>query len=250
MSAFRPGNMRGPREMTPLLLLLLLTSLAGTVLCDEVEEDVAEEAPPEEAGSEDAPPEEPPPEEAPPEEAPSEEAPPEEAGTEDLETTTPHDTGTTEPPPVSDDTSSSLEESPSTTVEEYIEGGHGSGDDKIEFNKNYEVGAAPGDMDSVSDPTSLPGAGEIDPTMILIPVGLVVVIIAMIVCGIMVNRRWNQKMRATDQRKDSYLDGCSTDKVPMPMFEEDVPSVLELEMEELDQWMSKDGEAAKDSEHA
>lgn len=26
-----------------------------------------------------------------------------------------------------------------------------------------------------------------------------------------------------------------------PMFEEDVPSVLELEMEELDQWMIKDG---------
>lgn len=26
-----------------------------------------------------------------------------------------------------------------------------------------------------------------------------------------------------------------------PMFEEDVPSVLELEMEELDQWMKKDG---------
>lgn len=26
-----------------------------------------------------------------------------------------------------------------------------------------------------------------------------------------------------------------------PMFEEDVPSVLELEMEELDEWMKKDG---------
>ena len=26
-----------------------------------------------------------------------------------------------------------------------------------------------------------------------------------------------------------------------PMFEEDVPSVMELEMEELDQWMKKDG---------
>lgn len=25
-----------------------------------------------------------------------------------------------------------------------------------------------------------------------------------------------------------------------PMFEEDVPSVLELEMEELDEWMKKD----------
>lgn len=33
----------------------------------------------------------------------------------------------------------------------------------------------------------------------------------------------------------------------MPMFEEDVPSVLELEMEELDQWMKKDGETAEES---
>lgn len=63
------------------------------------------------------------------------------------------------------------------------------------------------------------------------------------------------------------MDGSSTEKVPMyvilmpmflrllyfrllivftvcdfrPMFEEDVPSVLELEMEELDDWMKKDG---------
>lgn len=28
---------------------------------------------------------------------------------------------------------------------------------------------------------------------------------------------------------------------PRPMFEEDVPSVLELEMEELDQWIQQDG---------
>lgn len=30
-----------------------------------------------------------------------------------------------------------------------------------------------------------------------------------------------------------------------PMFEEDVPSVLELEMEELDQWMKKEGRFVK-----
>lgn len=29
------------------------------------------------------------------------------------------------------------------------------------------------------------------------------------------------------------------------MFEEDVPSVLELEMEELDQWMKKDSKQQK-----
>uniref|UniRef100_A0A8C4I5D4 Transmembrane protein 154 n=1 Tax=Dicentrarchus labrax TaxID=13489 RepID=A0A8C4I5D4_DICLA len=72
--------------------------------------------------------------------------------------------------------------------------------------------------------------------IILIPVVLVVLIISMIVCGIFINRRWNKKLK----QEDPYLDGCSTEKVPMPMFEEDVPSVLELEMEELDQWMKKD----------
>lgn len=29
------------------------------------------------------------------------------------------------------------------------------------------------------------------------------------------------------------------------MFEDDVPSVLELEMEDLEQWMNKDGESSK-----
>ncbi|XP_043971659.1 transmembrane protein 154 isoform X1 [Gambusia affinis] len=41
-------------------------------------------------------------------------------------------------------------------------------------------------------------------------------------------------------KEDPHLDGPSSEKVPMPMFEEDVPSVLELEMDELDQWMKKD----------
>ncbi|XP_074485568.1 transmembrane protein 154 [Sebastes fasciatus] len=87
--------------------------------------------------------------------------------------------------------------------------------------------------------------------IILIPVVLVVVIIGMIVCGIFINRRWKNRERNQELRKeDPYLDGSSTEKVPMPMFEEDVPSVLELEMEELGQWMKKDVEPAEDSNHA
>ncbi|KAF3852476.1 hypothetical protein F7725_005831 [Dissostichus mawsoni] len=62
-----------------------------------------------------------------------------------------------------------------------------------------------------TDPETDEGLGLL---IILIPVVLVVLIIAIIVFCIFINRR--------------------------PMFEEDVPSVLELEMEELDNWMRKD----------
>ncbi|XP_060949531.1 transmembrane protein 154 [Limanda limanda] len=88
--------------------------------------------------------------------------------------------------------------------------------------------------------------------LIIIPVlvVLVVVIIGVIVCGIFLNRKWNRNKRNQELRKeDPYLDGPSSEKVPMPMFEEDVPSVLEMEMEEMDQWMKKDGETAEDSNH-
>ncbi|XP_039469712.1 transmembrane protein 154 isoform X2 [Oreochromis aureus] len=100
------------------------------------------------------------------------------------------------------------------------------------------------DEDSMK-PTEPPG---LDPIIIIIPAVLAAVIICMIVCGIFIIRRWNKQKRNPDPNKeDPYLDGSSTEKVPMPMFEEDVPSVLELEMEELDEWMKKDGETAEDS---
>ncbi|KAK5899148.1 hypothetical protein CesoFtcFv8_008656 [Champsocephalus esox] len=86
--------------------------------------------------------------------------------------------------------------------------------------------------------------------IIVIPVVLVVLIIAFIVFCIFINRRWKQNQMNQELRKeDPYLDGSSTEKVPMPMFEEDVPSVLELEMEELDNWMRNDDKPAEDSKH-
>ncbi|XP_041839822.1 transmembrane protein 154 isoform X1 [Melanotaenia boesemani] len=88
--------------------------------------------------------------------------------------------------------------------------------------------------------TSTDSANEQDDgssTITLIIVVLAVVILGMIVGGISFFCQRNKK--AINQ-EDPYLDGSSTEKVPMPMFEEDVPSVQELEMEELDQWMKKD----------
>nr|XP_009306016.1 transmembrane protein 154 isoform X2 [Danio rerio] len=42
-------------------------------------------------------------------------------------------------------------------------------------------------------------------------------------------------------KEDAYLDDEDHEKVPMPMFEDDIPSVMELEMEDLENWMAKDG---------
>ncbi|KAK5598922.1 hypothetical protein CRENBAI_001888 [Crenichthys baileyi] len=96
-----------------------------------------------------------------------------------------------------------------------------------------------------------PGSGEPDPvekevdkldiSLILIPAVLAVVILGAIVCGIFIMRWRNKKAENHElSKEDPHLDGSSTEKVPMPMFEEDVPSVLELEMDELNQWMKKD----------
>ncbi|XP_073324281.1 transmembrane protein 154 isoform X2 [Pagrus major] len=209
MSASWPGSMRGPRVKTPLLLLLLLllNALTGTVLC----QDEDGEGDPE---SEDA---------VQGEGGPEETAAPEESGD-------PGETPATEPPPTDDQTSSSpapaLDEDPSEQVSTTPEFDSGSGSGS---------GSGDGDSSAATDE-------GLSPIIILIPVVLVVVIIGMIVCGIFINRRWNNKARSQELNKeDPYLDGSSTEKVPMPMFEEDVPSVLELEMEELDQWMKKDG---------
>ncbi|XP_068607284.1 transmembrane protein 154 isoform X1 [Brachionichthys hirsutus] len=218
MSGCRPGRMRTPRMTTPFFLLLLLNSLTGTVLCDDEEDGAGVEAGIEE----------------------DEIADPDPAGGDDAEAT--------EQPSVDPDITSSTEtpiENTSTSVDENIEENHGSGlGDPI---IDGEATGNPELMDSTSIPDDEEEEG-LSFIIILIPVVLVVLIIGMIVCGIFINRRWNQQVRDQELRKqDPYLDGSSTEKVPMPMFEEDVPSVLELEMEELDQWMKKDGETAEES---
>ncbi|XP_061586805.1 transmembrane protein 154 isoform X2 [Cololabis saira] len=180
--------MRGPRVKTPVLLLLLLTSLTRTAFCQEYA-DIEPTSEPE---------------------APSE--------------TEIQDTIPTSDPSIPENV-------PSETVP--VDGsGHGSGDSPTST-LEYE---GSGEEQTEEEGLSL--------VTLLIPVVLAVVVIAMIVCGILISRSCNKKLKSPEQSKedkeDPYLDGSSTEKVPMPMFEEDVPSVLELEMEELDQWMKKD----------
>ncbi|XP_040003448.1 transmembrane protein 154 isoform X2 [Xiphias gladius] len=186
MSASPPGNMRGPRVKTPLLLLLLLTSLAGTET--EAQEDV-----------------------------------------------------TGDPDPVDDDTEIPDPLATEDPGEQNTQEDHSSGLSYL-TSSPWEVSPYTEDPNTMGS-TITPLEVDQNVGLIIIPilVVLVVVIIGMIVCGIFINCRWNKTVRNQELRKeDPYLDESSTEKVPMPMFEEDVPSVLELEMEELDQWMKKD----------
>ncbi|KAK9980930.1 hypothetical protein ABG768_000511 [Culter alburnus] len=88
------------------------------------------------------------------------------------------------------------------------------------------------DTDAVTDDLTLV-------IMIIIPLVLTLVIVAVIMCVVMIYRRGRIKVAGT--KEDPYLDHEDHEKVPMPMFEDDIPSVMELEMEDLENWISKDG---------
>ncbi|XP_014890514.1 transmembrane protein 154 isoform X2 [Poecilia latipinna] len=80
-----------------------------------------------------------------------------------------------------------------------------------------------------------------DPSILIGAVVAGIIIGTIIVAGVVI--WWRSSKKAGNQeltKEDPHLDGPSSEKVPMPKFEEDVPSVLELEMDELDQWMKKD----------
>ncbi|XP_051240734.1 transmembrane protein 154 isoform X2 [Dicentrarchus labrax] len=202
MSASWSGSMRGPRVKTPLLLLLLL--LLSALTQTVLCQDEEESTDPVEEEAED-----------------STQVLEDEAGPE-------YDGGTEN----TDPTPTEVVPEEEYTAEKTTEEDNGSG-----------VSPTPDATPETDDPSVTDTSEEsLSFIIILIPVVLVVLIISMIVCGIFINRRWNKKARNQElKQEDPYLDGCSTEKVPMPMFEEDVPSVLELEMEELDQWMKKDG---------
>ncbi|XP_024254607.2 transmembrane protein 154 isoform X2 [Oncorhynchus tshawytscha] len=138
-------------------------------------------------------------------------------------------------PPVSDATptpdSYLSSESPSEGYETEAEAGSGFSPGVNLEGEDHQSSEAP-----LEDSLSL--------TFVMVPVVLVVVIIAMVVGVVIINRRWNRKGKSNSDHveEDKYLHGSDdTEKVPMPMFEDDVPSVLELEMEDLEQWMNKDG---------
>ncbi|XP_057698972.1 transmembrane protein 154 isoform X3 [Corythoichthys intestinalis] len=126
------------------------------------------------------------------------------------------------------------------------EGGANSAEDKAEDLGSGVDNAGSTDEPEPADSTSTPMNEECPSvTLILVPVAVAVFVIVVVTFALFLRRRFKMEAAVAEARKDDlYLDGSGAEQVPMPMFEEDVPSVLELEMEELDQWMMKDSTTA------
>ncbi|KAJ8335679.1 hypothetical protein SKAU_G00390210 [Synaphobranchus kaupii] len=150
------------------------------------------------------------------------------------------------------------------------------GDDVRLIPTDFTTLHSPGDEGSITDETGLSGGGELDspvihvrrnptlfnqgpteaplddglglhrsslnPLVVIIPLVLLILLLAAVAVAVCLigRRRAKQHGGTGDMRDDEILHGCETEKVPMPMFEDDVPSVLELEMEDLEKWMIKD----------
>nr|XP_055061443.1 transmembrane protein 154 [Misgurnus anguillicaudatus]XP_055061444.1 transmembrane protein 154 [Misgurnus anguillicaudatus] len=118
----------------------------------------------------------------------------------------------------------------------------GSGDDTNQENKDLDPATRlnsvnDAEKDPTAETTEETDAEDLNLVIIIIPLALILILISMIVCGVIVYRRRRTKAVATEE--DPYLDNEDHEKVPMPMFEDDIPSVMELEMEDLENWMSK-----------
>ncbi|KAK3523239.1 hypothetical protein QTP86_025070 [Hemibagrus guttatus] len=66
-------------------------------------------------------------------------------------------------------------------------------------------------------------------------------LLAVVAAGLLITCRRRKKNTADPEKDDPYLDDDFGEKVPMPMFEDDMPSVMELEMEDFEKWMIKGG---------
>ncbi|XDV14971.1 hypothetical protein PO909_015131 [Leuciscus waleckii] len=109
----------------------------------------------------------------------------------------------------------------------------------IDMQSTLDLGSTP-NSDPVNEDIETTAKSDTDTEdlnsviMIIIPLVLTLAIIAVIVCVVMIYRRGR-----IQDAEDPYLDHEDHEKVPMPMFDDDIPSVMELEMEDLENWISK-----------
>ncbi|NWV98730.1 TM154 protein, partial [Machaerirhynchus nigripectus] len=82
------------------------------------------------------------------------------------------------------------------------------------------------ELNAVNDEDSLE-ASELSILIYVVPVALLVLLIFLITFFVMHRKR-----------KKSKQDELGSENVKSPIFEEDTPSVMEIEMEELDKWMN------------
>ncbi|NXC35545.1 TM154 protein, partial [Campylorhamphus procurvoides] len=92
---------------------------------------------------------------------------------------------------------------------------------------SFETESTPSiELNSVNDEDSLEAA-EQSILIYVVPVVLLVLLILLITFFLIHHRR-----------KKSKQDELGSENVKSPIFEEDTPSVMEIEMEELDKWMN------------
>ncbi|KAI1883692.1 hypothetical protein AGOR_G00234170 [Albula goreensis] len=151
------------------------------------------------------------------------------------------------PPPLSGTTKTSLTVNPYSDNEE--------GDDEAESEIDEFSGAGglrnsyPAEPD-YRDAQSTENDGTISPHAIIGPVA-VVLLIAVVTIGVVLHRKKKNKTKlSVDIKEEEGLAGCEAEKIPTPVFDDDIPSVLELEMEDLEKWAVKTdpGETALASE--
>ncbi|XP_035993413.1 transmembrane protein 154-like isoform X4 [Fundulus heteroclitus] len=195
-------NMRGPRLETPVLfLLLLLSSLTGTATGDDGADSTQD------AGGTDA------------------------------------EVVNFDNSPASEDEDTVSQTTAGTDAEEDNVNTEASEDDGTvsqttnETDTEKDNGNKEGpDVAAIAPSNGESSADQAEASPILIAVIVSVVIIGAIVSAVFVMRRCKEKAQ---NQEDQDLEGFSTKKVPMPLFQDDIPSVLELEIEELEQWMKK-----------
>ncbi|XP_049626823.1 transmembrane protein 154 [Suncus etruscus] len=79
-----------------------------------------------------------------------------------------------------------------------------------------------------------------DILMLVIPLSLVAFLILLVIVFVIFYKRKRAKQEPSSQGSQNALQTCElgSENLKVPIFEEDTPSVMEIEMEELDKWMS------------
>ncbi|KAG7461689.1 hypothetical protein MATL_G00193720 [Megalops atlanticus] len=141
------------------------------------------------------------------------------------------------------------EDTDDTETESETEPEGPSGDGELVVAQDEPFPTTRGSFTIKESPYSDPEAEEhMPPYVIAVIAVLVFLIIAVIIAFVITRRRQKNRTPPADVREEEFLAG-DDEKIPTPKFEEDIPSVLELEMEDLDKWAVKQdsGGTATDS---
>ncbi|KAJ8382690.1 hypothetical protein SKAU_G00034680 [Synaphobranchus kaupii] len=83
---------------------------------------------------------------------------------------------------------------------------------------------------------------------IIIPIVLLALfLVAAVTLVIFLRRRKKKKTIPSDMKEEDALAACDAEMAPTPMFDDDIPSVQELEMEDLQNWAVKTDSAGETS---